>query len=131
MANPLQFMSQQPVFTETLLRFPFANFLANPCGFMATPPTSNPSSAAPAEGERGTTPSSASSGDDYLLSPLRLMATDEPISQQTLKFIEPIRERYAHRNYTAEERANSIQELSLVLQESKHLNHHIFPASVS
>lgn len=127
MANPtLQFIPQQPVSSETLLRFPFTTFLANPCGFMAAQLT-----------ESKTRPSTSlenhyntDSGDDYLLSPLRLLATTGPISQQTLQFLDPIRERYAHRNYTTDERATAIQEFLLILQESKHINRHIFPESV-
>jgi hypothetical protein len=125
MANPtLQFIPQQPVSSEALLRFPFITFLANPCGFMAVPSTESKTRSSTVGNHH------TDSGDDYLLSPLRILSTTGSISQQTLQLLDPIRERYAHRNYSAEERATAIQEFLLILQESRHINQHIFPESV-
>ena len=65
------------------------------------------------------------------LQPMRALESDgTPLSEQVLEFLYPFKEYYANQNYTSEERQTLIQELTLILHESKHRNNHIYPPSV-
>lgn len=63
--------------------------------------------------------------------PLRNLDTNATLEQQTLGFLGPLRDRYANRNYTNEERSALVQEFKLVVLEAMHLARHIYPPSVS
>ena len=126
---------RQQVTVEPLLRFPFANFLANPCGFMAVSPTMNPAlgnwpgmvTERPVDRQH----IDASLDDTVTPAPLRALADGASLAQQALEFLAPLRDRYSGRNYSAEERAALAQELQIVMLEAKHLARHIYPPTVT
>lgn len=63
--------------------------------------------------------------------PLRTLDTNATLEEQTLGFLGPLRDRYANRNYTSEERSALAQEFKLVVLEAMHLARHIYPPTVS
>lgn len=112
------------------LSFPFANFIANPCGFMTS---LIPNFVVNKQPGQTVTDSSAHTKNAFStnLQPLRSLASDgTPLSKQVFDFLFPFKEYYANQNYTPEERLTLVQELTLILQESKHRNNHIYPPSV-
>ncbi len=128
---PRSWRQQQTV--EPLLRFPFANFLANPCGVMASTSTMNPtqSSWPGIVTERSATSYDSTVEEQSTPAPLRAVPTDgSTLAQQTLGFLGPLRDRYTNRNYTREERSALAQEFHLVVLEAIHLARHIYPPSV-
>ena len=69
--------------------------------------------------------------DNQLSQPMRPLASDgTPLSKQVLDFLFPFKHYYASHNYTVEEELTFIQEMALILKESKHRNNHIYPPSV-
>lgn len=129
---PRSWRQQQTV--EPLLRFPFANFLANPCGVMASTSTMNPtqSSWPGIVTERSATSYDSTVEEQSTPAPLRAVPTDgSTLAQQTLGFLGPLRDRYTNRNYTREERSALAQEFHLVVLEAIHLARHIYPPNVS
>jgi hypothetical protein len=127
---PRSWRQQQTV--ETLLRFPFINFLANPCGFMAASSTMNPTQPSwPGIATERPVNQFDSNVQQATPAPLRNLDTNATLEQQTLGFLGPLRDRYANRNYTNEERSALAQEFKLVVLEAMHLARHIYPPSVS
>jgi hypothetical protein len=127
---PRSWRQQQTV--ETLLRFPFINFLANPCGFMAASSTMNPTQPSwPGIVTERPVNQFDSNVQQATPAPLRTLETNVTLEQQTLGFLGPLRDRYANRNYTSEERSALAQEFKLVVLEAMHLARHIYPPSVS
>lgn len=61
--------------------------------------------------------------------PLRTLSA-EPLAEQTLSFLEPLRDRYTNRNYTIEERSSLAHEFQLVLLEAINLARTIYPPTV-
>lgn len=130
MSPPRSWRQQQTV--ETLLRFPFINFLANPCGFMAASSTMSPTQPSwPGIATERPVNQFDSNVQQATPSPLRTLDTNATLEQQTLGFLGPLRDRYANRNYTSEERSALAQEFKLVVLEAMHLARHIYPPSVS
>ena len=129
---PRSWRQQQTV--EPLLRFPFANFLANPCGVMASTSTMNPTQSTwpGIVTERSSIPFDAISEQEQSTpAPLRALSMDGlTLAQQTLGFLGPLRDRYTNRNYTREERSALAQEFHLVVLEALHLVRHIYPPTV-
>lgn len=132
--NPSRSWRQQQS-VEPLLRFPFANFLANPCGTMAASPTLNPTQPSwpGIVTERPISRHVDSNIEEIAQpAPLRPLATDgTSLDEQTLGFLGPLRDRYINRNYTSEERSALAQEFQLVVLEATHLARHIYPPPVS
>lgn len=132
--NPVHSWRQQ-VTVEPLLRFPFANFLANPCGFMAVSPTMNPAlgnwpgmvTERPVDRQHLDAPLD----DTVTPAPLRALADGTSLAEQALDFLAPLRDRYSGRNYSTEERTALAQELQIVMLEAKHLARHIYPPTVT
>ncbi|KZS10676.1 Uncharacterized protein APZ42_024843 [Daphnia magna] len=123
---PRSWRQQQTV--ETLLRFPFINFLANPCGFMAASSTMNPTQPSwPGIATERPVNQFDSNVQQATPAPLRTLDTNATLEQQTLGFLGPLRDRYANRNYTSEERSALTQEFKLVVLEAMHLARHIYP----
>lgn len=122
-------MKEQSGAQIPFLSFPFANFIANPCGFMTS---ITPNFVISQRVGQTITDSAVNTKNVFSknLQPLRTLASDESLSKQVFQFLFPFKEYYANQNYTAEERLTLIQELTLILHESKHRNNHIYPPSV-
>ena len=114
--------------TEPLIRFPFADFLANPCGYMSSSMAEMNPSLVNWSGIV-TAPSVDHKKDDSSLTPMRVLATNgTPLVQQVRDFLFPLMDRYIfYRNHTAEEHIALTQELQLAILEARHYvyKHHI------
>ena len=118
---------------EPLLRFPFIEFLADPCGVMPNSlygdhtkkwisALANNPSKKPA----------INSDKPFLKLPLRKISLDgKPLSQEAMQFLSPFSEHYTNYKFTSEERKAFLEEFYLVLQEVKHRTNHMYPLSVS
>ena len=115
---------------EPLLRFPFIEFIADPCGLM-------PSMFKIAD--NGTTNTSSSQSQEPMMKSIRkslkfplrkLSFLETPLSQQAALFLNPVSEYYTNHKFTLEERKVFMEEFYLVLQEAKYRTNHMFPLSV-
>ena len=137
MANPINRPTLHLKRTsDPLFRFPFANFLANPCAFSSPAESFNQALMnRPVIVSRS--PNSLMirlidpSEQIYPSSPNALSLEATALSQQALELLNPFRDRYSGRNYTTEERQIVSQELNLALHETKHFNRRIYHPSVS
>ena len=109
---------QRPkVSREPLLRFPFVNYLINPCGLTAANSAMlNVAGSSPYRNQ---------------MQPMHTLSDDLPVDVRSYQFLSDLSDFYTSaRNSTAERRDVLVREFWLVLNEAKQLTNRIYPLTV-
>jgi hypothetical protein len=115
------YWQNSPDAQEPLLRFPFAQFLANPCGI------GSPQVTTATVGRAAPIIHRSDVDDTEEQTVLRVLSISESIEIQSRRFVSDFEDRYPHRwNITDDERNVIDRELYLVFQEARHLMGQIY-----
>ena len=132
-ATQLTTESQISVVGEPLLRFPFMDFVKDPCALVSLSSASSLSDNLSDELMAGNSSSNGQPRKSPIRSPLRTLASDgTSLSQQALDFIEPIRNLYNNRPKFASraERIALLREFNIIMLEVRHRTDIMYPRSV-